>query len=176
MKALRATNWEQLWLRGGFAERLLDLSSARVQGLLAALEANLNKRLVRSPKLYLRDSGLLHNLLGVESYDDLLGHPQAGESGEGFVVEELIAAHSRWRPHFLRTGHGAELDLVLERGQRCRVDEIKLSRAPKVSRGFHELVEQLQPERAELIGPVDVSFEIRPDIWVKPPLEACHPA
>ena len=162
---------------------LLDLSSARLQKLLAALEhtfmlrrlppleANLSKRLVRSPKLYLRDSGLLHNLLGIESYDDLLAHPQAGESWEGFVIEQLIAAHPRWRPHFLRTGHGAELDLVLERGQRRRVYEIKLSKAPKLSRGFHELVEQLQPEQASLIAPVETSFEIRPGIWVQPPLE-----
>lgn len=167
---------------------LLDLSSARLQKLLAVLEqtfmlrrlppleANLSKRLVRSPKLYLRDSGLLHNLLGIESYDDLLAHPQAGESWEGFVIEQLIAAHPRWRPHFLRTSNGAELDLVLERGQRRRVYEIKLSKAPKLSRGFHELVGQLQPERAELIAPVETSYEARPGIWVRPPLEASQPA
>jgi predicted AAA+ superfamily ATPase len=163
---------------------LLDLRSTRLKQLLAVLEqtfmlrllppleANLSKRLVRSPKLYLRDSGLLHNLLGIETYDDLLAHPQAGESWEGFVIEQLIAAHPRWRPYFLRTGNGAELDLVLERGQRWRVFEIKLSKAPRVSRGFHELVGQLQPERAELIAPVDQPFEARPGIWVRPPLQA----
>jgi hypothetical protein len=164
---------------------LLDLRSTRLKQLLAVLEqtfmlrllppleANLSKRLVRTPKLYLRDSGLLHNLLGIETYDDLLAHPQAGESWEGFVIEQLIAAHPRWRPHFLRTSNGAELDLVLERGQRWRVFEIKLSKAPRVSRGFHELVGQLQPERAELIAPVDQAFEARPGIWVRPPLQAC---
>ena len=163
---------------------LLDLRSTRLKQLLAVLEqtfmlrllppleANLSKRLVRSPKLYLRDSGLLHNLLGIETYDDLLAHPQAGESWEGFVIEQLIAAHPRWRPHFLRTSNGAELDLVLERGQRWLVFEIKLSKAPRVSRGFHELVRQLQPERAELIAPVDQPFEARPGIWVRPPLQA----
>jgi len=166
---------------------LLDLRSSRLQHLLAVLEqtfmlrrlppleANLSKRLVRSPKLYLRDSGLLHSLLGIESYDDLLAHPQAGESWEGFVIEQLIAAHPRWRPHFLRTSNGAELDLVLERGQRRRVYEIKLSKAPRVSRGFHELVGQLQPERAELIAPVDQAFEARPGIWVRPPHESSTP-
>jgi predicted AAA+ superfamily ATPase len=165
---------------------LLDLRSTRLKQLLAVLEqtfmlrllppleANLSKRLVRSPKLYLRDSGLLHNLLGIETYDDLLAHPQAGESWEGFVIEQLIAAHPRWRPHFLRTSNGAELDLVLERGQRWRVFEIKLSKAPRVSRGFHELVGQLQPERAELIAPVDQAFEARPGIWVRPPLQASN--
>jgi len=163
---------------------LLDLRSTRLKQLLAVLEqtfmlrllppleANLSKRLVRSPKLYLRDSGLLHNLLGIETYADLLAHPQAGESWEGFVIEQLIAAHPRWRPYFLRTGNGAELDLVLERGQRWRVFEIKLSKAPRVSRGFQELVGQLQPERAELIAPVDQAFEARPGIWVRPPLQA----
>jgi len=159
---------------------LLDLRSTRLKQLLAVLEqtfmlrllppleANLSKRLVRSPKLYLRDSGLLHNLLGIETYDDLLAHPLAGESWEGFVIEQLIAAHPRWRPHFLRTSNGAELDLVLERGRQRRVYEIKLSKAPRVSRGFHELVGQLQPERAELIAPVDQAFEARPGIWVRP--------
>ncbi|MCX5958975.1 MAG: DUF4143 domain-containing protein, partial [Cyanobacteria bacterium] len=163
---------------------LLDLRSTRLKQLLAVLEqtfmlrllppleANLSKRLVRSPKLYLRDSGLLHNLLGIETYDDLLAHPQAGESWEGFVIEQLIAAHPRWRPHFLRTSNGAELDLVLERGRQRRVYEIKLSKAPRVSRGFNELVGQLQPERAELIAPVDQAFEARPGIWVRPPLQA----
>lgn len=167
---------------------LLDLRASKLQQLLAVLEqtfmlrrlqpleANLSKRLVRSPKLYLRDSGLLHNLLGIETYDDLLAHPQAGESWEGFVIEQLIAAHPRWRPYFLRTGHGAELDLVLERGQRRRVYETKLSKAPKLSRGFHELVQLLQPERAELIAPVDTSYEVRPGIWVRSPLEASQPA
>ena len=165
---------------------LLDLRSTRLKQLLAVLEqtfmlrllppleANLSKRLVRSPKLYLRDSGLLHNLLGIETYDDLLAHPQAGESWEGFVIEQLIAAHPRWRPHFLRTSNGAELDLVLERGRLRRVYEIKLSKAPRVSRGFHELVGQLQPERAELIAPVEQAFEARPGIWVRPPLQASN--
>jgi uncharacterized protein len=165
---------------------LLDLRSTRLKQLLAVLEqtfmlrllppleANLSKRLVRSPKLYLRDSGLLHNLLGIETYDDLLAHPQAGESWEGFVIEQLIAAHPRWRPHFLRTSNGAELDLVLERGRQRRVYEIKLSKAPRVSRGFHELVGQLQPERAELIAPVEQAFEARPGIWVRPPLQVIN--
>jgi predicted AAA+ superfamily ATPase len=65
-----------------------------------------------------------------------------------------------------------ELDLVLERGRLRRVYEIKLSKAPRVSRGFHELVGQLHPERAELIAPVDQAFEARPGIWVRPPLQA----
>jgi predicted AAA+ superfamily ATPase len=164
---------------------LLDLRSTRVKQLLAVLEqtfmlrqlppleANLSKRLVRSPKLYLRDSGLLHSLLGIETYDDLLAHPQAGESWEGFVIEQLIAAHPRWRPHFLRTSNGAEIDLVLERGQRRHLYEIKLSKAPKLSRGFHELVGQLKPDKAELIAPIDESYEAKAGIWVRSPLEAC---
>jgi hypothetical protein len=90
------------------------------------------------------------------------------------VIEQLIAAHPRWRPHFLRTSNGAELDLVLERGRQRRVYEIKLSKAPRVSRGFHELVGQLQPERAELIAPVEQASEARPGIWVRPPLQAIN--
>ncbi len=134
--------------------------------LLPPFEANLKKRLVRSPKLYLRDSGILHALLQIEGYDELLGHPSAGESWEGFVLEQLIAALPRWRPAFLRTGNGAEVDLVMERAGRLRLFEIKLSKAPRPSRGFFQLVTELQPEQARVIAPVDVPYEWRHGVWV----------
>ena len=122
-------------------------------------EANLKKRLVRAPKVYLRDPGILHALLDIEQYDDLLAHPVNGPSWEGYVVEQITAAMPRHRPSFLRTSNGAEVDLVMERAGRRELFEIKLSKAPKPSRGFHELVRALGPERAWVVAPVEESYQ-----------------
>ncbi|ABW66454.1 ATP-binding protein [Desulfosudis oleivorans] len=138
--------------------------------LLPPFAANLKKRLVKSPKVFLTDSGILHALLDIESYDYLLANPTAGASWEGFVIENLIALHPRWRPSFLRTSNGAEIDLVLERAGRYHVFECKLSKAPQPSRGFYELVDGLRPETACVVAPVDEPFEIKKGIWVCSPL------
>ena len=127
--------------------------------LLPPCAANLKKRLIGSPKVYIRDSGILHALLAIESYDQLLGHPLVGASWEGLVLEHLIAALPRWRPSFIRTGNGAEIDLVMQRGNRTMVFECKFSKAPRPSRGFFELVGDLQPENAWVIAPVDEAYE-----------------
>ncbi|OIQ90385.1 hypothetical protein GALL_277230 [mine drainage metagenome] len=101
--------------------------------------SNPRKRLVKSPKCYVRDSGLVHALLGLKDLDTLLGHPVTGGSWEGFVVESLLAcAPAGTRSSFYRTSAGAEIDLVLEIGPTERwAVEIKRSSAPTVSKGFH---------------------------------------
>ena len=137
--------------------------------ILPPASTNLKKRLVKSPKIYLRDSGILHALLDIEEYDYLLANPIAGASWEGFVIENIITQHDRWRPSFLRTSNGAEIDLVLERAGHCHLFECKLSKAPKPSRGFHELVDSMQPISAWVIAPVDESFEIKKGIVVCSP-------
>jgi hypothetical protein len=143
--------------------------------LLPPTEANLKKRLVKSPKIYLRDSGILHALLDVEGYGALLANPIAGPSWEGFVLENLISGHPRWRASFVRTSNGAEIDLLLERSGRRHLFECKLSKAPKASRGFYELVEDLQPEGAWIIAPVDEPYEISKNIMVCPPKDITLP-
>ena len=137
--------------------------------MLAPAEANLKKRMIKSPKVYLRDTGILHSLLEIEDYDHLLANPAAGASWESFAIENIIAGHMHWRPSFMRTSNGAEVDLILERGGRQRLFEFKLSKAPKSSRGFYELVEALKPEAAVIIAPVDDPYEIRPGILVSAP-------
>jgi predicted AAA+ superfamily ATPase len=139
--------------------------------LLPPAGANLKKRLVKSPKVYLRDSGILHALLDIEEYDSLLAHPIAGASWEGFAMETIITEHSRWKPSFVRTSNGAEIDLLLERGNKRYVFECKLSKAPKPSRGFYELVNSMNPDGAWIIAPVDESYEIKKGVWVMPPGE-----
>jgi uncharacterized protein len=128
--------------------------------LLLPIEANLGKRLVRSPKLLLRDSGILHNLLDIENHDDLLGHPSRGASWEGLVTEHVIAALPRWRPSFYRTQAGAELDLVLERGGRRIGIECKASTAPQVSRGFWSAAADLGLEQGFFVAPIAQAFPI----------------
>jgi len=112
------------------------------------------KRLVKSPKTYVRDSGLVHALLGIEAFDELLGHPVVGPSWEGFVIENLLAAApTRTRASFYRTARGAEIDLLLELGGRngTWAIEIKSGLAPKIEKGFHIALEDLQPNKAFIV-------------------------
>ncbi len=148
---------------------LAILEQTHMIRLLPPATPNLKKRMVKSPKVYVRDSGILHALLDIETYDFLLANPVAGASWEGLVLENIIACHHRWRPSFLRTSNGAEVDLMLERGGRRHLFECKLSKAPKPSRGFHQLVDDLRPDSARVIAPVDEPFEIKNGIWVYPP-------
>jgi len=116
--------------------------------------ANVSKRLVKSPKIYLRDSGLLHALLRLDDYDDVLGHPVTGESWEGFVIENLIrAAPERTEASYYRTAAGAEIDLLLDLGGKHGIwaIEIKRSLAPKISKGFHVSVADIKPSKAFIV-------------------------
>jgi predicted AAA+ superfamily ATPase len=130
---------------------LVDLLLVR---RLPPFHANVGKRLVKSPKTYVRDSGLLHALLGIETVDDLLGHPVAGPSWEGFVIENLIAASPNGtRASFYRTSAGAEIDLLLELGGRrgTWAVEIKKSLTPTTDKGFHIALADLKPDKAFVV-------------------------
>lgn len=137
--------------------------------ILPPAETNLKKRLIKSPKVYLRDSGILHALRDIEEYDSLLANPVAGSSWEGFVIENIIAEYDRWHPSFIRTSNGAEVDLMLERAGKRHLLECKLSKAPKPSRGFYELVSDIRPEQAWIVAPVNEPYEIKKGITVSPP-------
>jgi len=128
-----------------YTDLLVDLFLVR---RLASYHVNVGKRLVKSPKVYIRDSGLLHALLGIRDRDGLLGHPAVGGSWEGFVMESLLAvAPIGTVPGYYRTSGGAEVDLVLEfpGGSRWAV-EIKRSADAVPSRGFHEASRDLEVE------------------------------
>lgn len=136
--------------------------------LLEPFATNTKKRIVKSPKVYLRDSGILHTLLQIDRLDDLLAHPGYGESWEGLVIENVIAALPRWQPSFYRTADGAEIDLVLERGQRRLAIECKASTAPKVSRGFWSALDDLGIEEAWVVAPVTEAYPLRAGVKVTP--------
>lgn len=130
-----------------YIDLLVDLLLVR---RLPPWSGNVGKRLVRSPRLYLRDSGIVHALLGLRRLEDVLAHPVAGGSWEGFVIENLLAAAPAWaQPFFYRTQAGAEVDLVLEFDPDSRwAIEIKRSVSrPAPSKGFHTACDDLQAQR-----------------------------
>ena len=124
---------------------------------------NVGKRLTKSPKLYLRDTGILHTLLGIQSTAALLGHPGIGASWETFVLEELWARRPPWAEYyFYRTQGGAEVDLViLKGGLPYAVVEIKHSSTPTPGRGFYSVVKDLQPTHQYLVAPVATGYQIK---------------
>jgi len=136
---------------------------------LEPFHANLGKRLVKSHKIYLRDSGLLHSLLGLTSVADLQGHPTAGASWEGFVIDH-IAAHlpAGASMSFYRTAAGAELDVVVESGQHIIGFEIKFSVAPKVSKGFWQSLKDVQAQKTYIVAPVQQRWPFADGVEVIP--------
>jgi len=135
---------------------------------LPPCEVNLKKRLVRAPKLYVRDSGLLHSLLEINRFDHLLAHPSMGASWEGFCIEHILSKLPDWRASFLRTGNGAEVDLVMQRAERTLFFEFKCSKAPKFPRGTSELMENMHPEKTWMVAPVDDTYSLKPGVTATP--------
>jgi predicted AAA+ superfamily ATPase len=121
---------------------------------------------VKSPKFFVRDSGLVHALLGLENLEALLSHPVAGPSWEAFVVEQLLAlVEPEAQAFHYRTSGGAEVDLYITwpDGESWQI-EIKRSLSPRPSRGFHSARQDLQPTRALIIHPGDQSFPLGNEI------------
>jgi len=136
--------------------------------LLPPLVPNLGKRVVKSPRVFIRDTGILHSLSGLDDFNELLGHPCLGSSWEGLVIEHAIAALPNWAPHVYRTSRGAELDLVLEKGRRRLVVEARASAAPTVTRGFWSALDDVEPEAAFVVAPVDEAYPLRGNVPVVP--------
>lgn len=125
------------------------------------------KRLVKSPRIYVRDSGLLHALLGIADAQALQGHPIAGASWEGFVIEQIAAALPASAVlGYYRTAAGAELDLVVQVQGRTLAFEIKLSSAPKPARGFWQALQDVKPERAFVVAPVQRGYDLGANVRV----------
>lgn len=128
--------------------------------------ANVGKRLVKSPKLYIRDSGLLHELLGIGDSETLLGHPVVGGSWEGFVIENLLScAPPRTEAYFYRTNAGAEIDLILKfrSGEKWAI-EIKRGLSPELSRGFYSALEDVMPKKSFVVYGGDDRFKLKQGI------------
>jgi predicted AAA+ superfamily ATPase len=140
---------------------------------LPAWSGNVGKRLVRSPKVYVRDSGLTHALLGLPSFEAVLSHPVAGQSWEAHAIEQLIAAAPHAQASFYRTSNGAECDLVLTLPSgETWVCEIKRSSAPAVSRGFYEAANDVKATRRLVVAPVPNRYPGRDGVEVMPLIDA----
>jgi predicted AAA+ superfamily ATPase len=129
---------------------------------------NTKKRLVKSPKVYIRDSGMLHRLLNIADQETLLGHPVVGASWEGFVLESIISGLSnKWQYSYYRTSSQAEIDLVLEGPkQEVIAIEIKRSSSPKVTKGFHLASEDIKATKKIVIYPGQDRYPLTDDTEV----------
>lgn len=156
-----------------YLDLLVDLLLVR---RLTPWHANAGKRLVKSPKIYVRDSGLVHALLGIGDLEAVLGHPVAGSSWEGFVIESLIAAAGvDAQAFFYRTAAGAEIDLLLVLpGDELWAIEIKRSLAPKPAKGFHVACEDLAPAHRVVAYPGKGSHPIAGGVEVVGVRELCE--
>jgi predicted AAA+ superfamily ATPase len=160
--------------------RSLDVSRPTILRFLHFLEGafmirmlrpwyvNTNKRLVKSPKVYIRDSGLLHSLLGLQTFESVINHVQMGASWEGFVIEQIIHNLERSiQPWFYRTQQGAECDILLERnGKVIAAIEIKHGSSPKASKGFRVAIQDTGASAAYIIGNTDNTFKIDDTITI----------
>ena len=145
---------------GRYVDLLADLGLVR---RLPPWSGNIGKRLTKTPKVYIRDSGLVHALLEIETAHHLAGHPVAGASYEGMVIEALIAAAGERRvPYFFRTQDGAEIDLVLARGGVPEFAvEIKRTSAPSLDRGFTTACEALAVRQRFVVYPGEARYPLR---------------
>jgi len=171
----------QLWNASQIAASM-NLSAPTIKKYLDILEdtfivrqlqpyyPNIKKRITKSPKIYIRDSGLLHNLLRVRNYEELHDHPALGSSWEGFVIEQIIGiAPPTWETYFYRTAVGAEVDLLLISDQNDPIAiEIKYSLSPKASRGFWSSLEDLQCRKGFIIYPGEDSYPVSNEVDVLP--------
>lgn len=138
------------------------LEETFIAGSLAPYFANVKKRLTKSPKVYIRDTGLLHALLSIKTVEDLRSHPITGSSWEGFVIEQIKRRIDRGGEVFYyRTGAGAEIDLVLlDRRNRPVAVEIKYSATPAVTKGFWNAMDDLSCNRGFVVYPGDQAYPL----------------
>jgi hypothetical protein len=152
-------NYSQLGKSMGWDQKTVSAYANLLESLyllrrVSPWSGNLKKRLVKSPKLYLRDTGLLHSLLGIGDTEMLLGHPICGHSWEGYCIEQILnLPEQKWQVSHYRTHAGSEVDLVLEDGQNRIAVEIKRTLAPKISSGLREAIASLQATESHIIIP-----------------------
>lgn len=164
-----------LGVTGKTVAHYLDiLEKAYMVRRLQPFAANVKKRLVKTPRVYLRDSGLVHRLLRIDDMDMLSGHPIRGASWEGYVIEQIASAVPDAELSFYRTSAGAEIDLLVKQGERLTAIEIKASVAPRVERGFWNALEDVKPDAAWVIGSVTETYPIGKNVTAAPVQTVCQ--
>lgn len=158
-----------LGVNGTTIKRYLDfMESAYLIRRLPPFATNLKKRLVKTPKVYIRDTGILHQLLGIPSFFELSGNPILGASWETYVIEQIVHQLPDWAEmYFYRTHAGTEADLVITRGGKPEIlIEIKYSSTPKLAKGFYIAKTDLGTQRHFVIYPGEDSFPLNADVQV----------
>jgi predicted AAA+ superfamily ATPase len=162
---------EALGISAPTVQRWLDLFEHTFMiRVLQPFSSNAKKRLVKSPKVYIRDTGILHQLLRLESFDDVMGHTVAGASWEGYAIENILSEMKGWEASYYRTKSGAELDLVLEKGGKRIGVEFKLSSSPKVKKGTHIAREDLEIDLIHVITPSGEGEQISQHLRIDSPM------
>ena len=134
--------------------------------ILQPYASKTKKRLVKSPKIYIRDTGILHTLLGIENTEILFGHPVYGASYEAYIIENVVSQLPQWKASYYRTSNGAEIDLILEKaGQKIAI-EIKASNSPTLTKGFWSSLETIKANKVYVIAQVEFSYPISEDVTV----------
>ncbi len=144
------------------------LTQTFVLRVLPPFATNIKKRLIKSPKIYIRDSGLLHSLLSIDTMEELFGNPVYGASYEGFIIENIVSLLPRWQASFFRTSNGAEIDLILTKGQKTVAIEIKSSTSPRLSKGTWNAIDSIKPDVTLVIAPVEEQYPLAKNVMVKP--------
>ncbi|KAF0235522.1 MAG: hypothetical protein FD181_3457 [Prolixibacteraceae bacterium] len=158
---------ESLGLTHPTVRRQIDLlEQTFIVRTLMPYQTNVGKRLIKSPKIYIRDSGILHRLLQIDKFNDLMGNPVFGASWEGVVIENILSSLRDWSPYFYRTSTGDETDLILKKGTKTIVVECKASTAPQLLKGFYRALDDLQADHAYVIIPVSGSYPVKPNVTV----------
>jgi uncharacterized protein len=143
------------------------MESAFLITLLRPYFPNIKKRLVKSPKMYLMDTGVLHALLEIPTFDRLLGHPTAGSSFENFVLNQLLSVVDISSLYFYRTSDGTEMDFVITKGGIPFISvEVKLSSSPSTTKSFTHAVKDLQTPYNYLVAPITLGYPLGPGVWV----------
>ena len=158
---------ESLGLTHPTIRRYIDLlEQTFIVRTIPPFEINIKKRLVKSPKVFVRDSGILHQLLAIPNFNSLLGNPVFGSSWEGMVIENIIVNMPSWDYFFYRTATGDEIDLLLKKGNQVIAIECKASDAPKVTKGFYRSLEVVKPNRTYIIAPTNDTYQLQENITV----------
>lgn len=155
-------------VKGQTAKHYLDImTDLMLVRTLTPWSVNVGKRLLKSPKVFVRDSGLVHALLGLRGLDEVLSHPVVGASWEGFVIESVIgAAPSHASAHYYRTHAGAEIDLVLAIDDQLWAIEVKRSHAPTLSKGFYSACDDIGATHRYLVYSGEDSYQLRDGVRV----------
>ncbi len=128
--------------------------------------ANIKKRIVKSPKIYVRDTGLLHQLLQIKTFNDLLGHPVFGASWEGLVVENVCSSINNAEFSFFRSATGEEMDLIVQKNGKLIAIECKASTAPQLTQGFWKTLDIIRPDRTFVAAPIERRYEMHDNVDV----------